>query len=401
MDIFDNPFHILGATPQDNIRTIENLAEERSLLSDDDACMKARSILTNPRNRISAEVSWLPCVNPTRVGEMLMLLESSAGNHFDSNNSTSIVPVDSLAAALSRLTKTASTTVADEVLELLIPLEKHSIGIGNLNAVGKILGIDDLKPITRANLLAARMSRLPNNVPDDVAKWIITIAQVYESINPEDVQTILNAERNMSGFPEITSISDIAVEIQNRRSYYNQVIKTVLNKIYSAKERLDAVNMVIHESSIVTGKNRKPLLIDDTIDAYAVKTTPLLENEEKNIETQVQKLRYAADTIACDTTFSSMVDKLIQAVKNWHIMAQPILLKKKRMGFRDSESHRVAMDVRRLAIYLINEHDKLYISQQILIMLQEVFAEVPEIVERITSDLETLNKKVEQREEKK
>ena len=47
-------------------------------------------------------------------------------------------------------------------------------------------------------------------------------------------------------------------------------------------------------------------------------------------------------------------------------MAQPILLKKKRMGFHDDASHSVAMKVRQLAIYLYNEHDKLGISQQIL-----------------------------------
>jgi hypothetical protein len=151
---------------------------------------------------------------------------------------------------------------------------------------------------------------------------------------------------------------------------------------------------------LIIKKNRKALLIEDTVDAYAVKTESILEIEEKNIKTQDQKLRYAADTKACDTTFAPMVDKLIQAVKNWQIMAQPILLQKKRLGLHDNESYRVAMNVRRLAIYLFNEHDKLCISQQILNMLQEVFAEVSTIVESITTDLETLNKIAEQREQK-
>ena len=148
-------------------------------------------------------------------------------------------------------------------------------------------------------------ARLPNYMPDDVAKWILAIAQAFEDIDPETVCATLNIERREASFPEITDVSSVAVEIQNRRYYYQQVIKSVLNNIHSAKERLNSIMKLVDESTIDHKKNRKPLLIDDTIDAYAVKATPILENEEKNINTQDQKLRYAADIIASDTTFSS------------------------------------------------------------------------------------------------
>ena len=412
MDLLQNPFYILGATARDNRHRIEDLAEERSLLSDADVCMNARSILTNPRKRISAEVAWLPGVAPERTDEMLMLLESSAGSHRCRDEFTSITPIDSLAAALSRLPCAETHNVADEVLDLLklseehfllesiLQPKRHSNKIDTLIEIRKFLSIDKLNSIARSNLLAARMSRLPNYMPDDVAKWILAIAQAFEGIDPETLRAILNAERREAGFPEITDVSSVAVEIQNRRYYYQQVIKSVLNNIHSAKERLNSIMKLVDESTIDHKKNRKPLLIEDTVDAYAVKTKPILEIEEKNIETQYQKLRYAADTKASHTTFAPLVDKLIQAVKNWQIMAQPILLKKKRMGFHDDASHSVAMKVRQLAIYLYNEHDKLGISQQILDMLREVFAEVPTITERLTADLETLNKIAEQREQK-
>ena len=412
MDLLQNPFYILSATPRDNIRRIEALAEEQSLLSDAGACMNARSILTHPRKRISAEVAWLPGVAPERTDEMLMLLESSAGSHRCRDKLTSIIPVDSLAAALSRLPCAETYNVADEVLDLLklseehfllesiLQPKRHSNKIDTLIEIRKFLSIDKLNPIARANLLAARMRRLPNYIPDDSTKWILAIAQAFEDINSEELCAILNAERREVGFPEITDVSSVAVEIQNRRYYYQQVIKSVLNNIHSAKERLNSIMKLVDESTIDHKKNRKPLLIEDTVDAYAVKTKPILEIEEKNIETQYQKLRYAADTKASHTTFAPLVDKLIQAVKNWQIMAQPILLKKKRMGFHDDASHSVAMKVRQLAIYLYNEHDKLGISQQILDMLQEVFAEVPTIIERITADLESLNKIAGQREQK-
>ncbi len=410
MDLFDNPFYILGVTPQDDIHKIVALAAKRSLLSDVDACMRAQTILIHPKKRISAEVAWLPGVVPEHTDEILTLLESSAGNRHYSNKPTSIT------AALFSLPYTEASNVADEVLELLKLSEEHflfdrifkstrqSKKIDSLIEISEFLGIDNLSPIVRANLLAARMSRLPNYMSDNVAKWIFSIAQAFESINHEEyheeLRVIINGERREAGFPEITDVAVIAIEIQSRRYYYQQIIKSVLNNIHSAKERLNSIMKLVDESTIVHKKNRKPLLIDDTIDAYAVKATPILENEEKNIKTQDQKLRYAADTKASHITLAELVDKLSQSVKNWHIMAKPILEQKKRLGYKDTESHRVAMDVRRLAIYLFTEHDKLNISQQILNMLQEVFAEVSTIVERITADLETLNKIAEKRERK-
>ena len=119
MDLLQNPFHILNASPRDNRRRIMELADERSLLFDSSECMEARSELTNPRKRLSAEVAWLPGIGPKRAGEVLALIESS--------------PTD-------------------------------------------LLAVDNLSPIARANLLAAGLARLPDHNADDVAKWILEIA---------------------------------------------------------------------------------------------------------------------------------------------------------------------------------------------------------------------------------
>ena len=93
-----------------------------------------------------------------------------------------------------------------------------------------------------------------------------------------------------------------------------------------------------------------------------------------------------------------MVDELLQTVKDWDVIAQPIQLSKDRQGLRHNASHDVADRVRLLAIYLFNEYDKLNLSQQILNVLQEVFTEISAISERITADLETLNRIAERRE---
>ena len=395
MDLLQNPFYILNATQRDNRHRIIELAEKQSLLSDADKCMEARSELTNPRKRISAEVAWMPGIVPERAYDMLMLLESSAGNHLGSDKSTSITPTDSLAAALSRLPYAKKYNVADKVLELL------KLSDGHFTEVGKFLGIDILSPVARANLLAARMSRLLDCTPDVIAEWILALVQAFETINPTEVRATLNEERRVSGFPEITDLSTIETEIQNLRLYYRQIIKSTLENILTAKAHVRAVTIVllIVEPTTNSSENRWPILLEDTVDSYETGAQAFLEIVEKNIETLNTELRIAAEMEEPDTIFASMVDEFIETVRDWGIIADPIQLNKNRQGLRHNASHNIADRVRQLAIHLFNEYDKLNFSQKILNALQEVFTGIPAIAERITADLETLNRIAKQREQ--
>ncbi len=397
MDLLHNPFYTLKATQQDNRQRIMELSEERSLLLDVDTCIEAKAILTIPTKRISAEVAWLPGISPERANDILLLLESSTRKNINSDKPTS------LAAVLSCLPYTESSTVADEILGLLNSSDKHLIEgypneIKNLTEVRKFLGFDKLSPIARANLLAARMLRLPDYTPDIVAKWILVIAQTYDNINPLEVQTILNAERQESGFPEITDLSDIESAIQDIRHYYKQVIRFVLESIYSAKERAHAVMMVI-ESVTDDDSSNLPTLIEDAIDAYEDSAESFLEKDERKIEEYDKKLRIAAENEEPEIAFTQIIGEFNDTLKDWGIIAQPIQLNKRRQGLIHNASHNVSESVRQLAIFLYNEYDKLDSSQEILKTLNEVFSEFPDITERVTADLETLNKITQKRED--
>lgn len=395
MDLLQNPFYILNATQRDNRLKIMELAEERSLLSDANECVAVRAELINPRKRLSAEVAWLPGVTPERIYDILLLLESSVGNRLGCDKATSIPPVDSLASALAHLPYGKRSNVADEVLEIL------KLSNGDFTEVAEFLGIRTLIPIARANLLAARILRLPDYTPDIIAEWIFAIAEAFETINPLEVLAMLNEERRASGFPEITDPSAIETEIQHRRYYYQQVIKLALENILTAKARVRTVTIVLLKvkNAIDSDDNHWPILIEDTVDSYEIGAQAFLETVEKNIETQDRKIRIAADEETSGAVLVPMVDELLQTVKDWNVIAQPIQLNRNRQGLRHNTSHDVADRVRQLAIYLFNEYDKLNFSQKILNTLQEVFTEIPTIAERITTDLEILNKIAKQREQ--
>lgn len=338
MDLLQNPFHILNASPRDNRRRIMELADERSLLLDSSECMEARSDLTNPRKRLSAEVAWLPGIGPKRVGEVLSLVESS--------------PTD-------------------------------------------LLAVDNLSSIARANLLASGLARLPNHNADDVAEWILEISWAFEDLDPEELSVIINEERVVSGFPEVSDLSAVEAEIQERRRHYRQVIKAALDNL-SPKELVEAVTVAV-ESATDDGEELGPILIADLIDSYEVEAQGFLDKEEGNIRALVEKLRAAVDAERPDSTLAPMVNQLIQVVKNWDTVAQPIQVSTKSRGLDHDASHRVAGLVRGLAIHMFNEHGKLDFSQQLTNMLQEVFAEVGEVAERTAEDADALGEIAEQR----
>lgn len=331
MDLLQNPFHILNASPRDNRRRIMELADERSLLFDSNECMEARSDLTNPRKRLSAEIAWLLGIGPKRVGEVLSLIESSPTN---------------------------------------------------------LLDVDNLSSIARANMLASGLPRLPDHNADDVAEWIQYIAWAFEDLDPYDLSVIVNEERVVSGFPEVADLSAVESEIQERRRHYRQVIKVALDNL-SPKALVKAVTAAV-ESATEDGEEHGPILIADLVDSYEVEAQGFLDAEEENIRSLAENLRASIDSEQSDSVLSPLVTQLIQVVKNWDTVAQPIQVSAKSRGLDHDASHRVANLVRSLAIHMFNEHGKLDFSQQLTNMLQEVFAEVGEVAERTAEDADAL-----------
>lgn len=338
MDLLQNPFHILTASPRDNRRRVMELADEHSLLLDPGICTEACSSLTNPRKRLSAEVAWLPGIGPKRVGEVMSLLLYS--------------PTD-------------------------------------------LLAVDKLTSIARANLLATGLIRLPDRNPDDVVEWILRIAWAFEDIDLEELGAIINEERVVSGFPEVMDISVIEVEINERRRHYRKVIRSTLDNL-SPMELVKAVTITV-ETATNGGKEHGPILISDLVDLYEAEAREALDKGEENIRYLVEQLRGAVDKKWQDSTLALMVKQLIDIVKNWDAIAQPIQVSTKSRGLGHDASLRIAELIRDLAIHMFNKHDKLDFSQQLTSMLQEVFAEVESVAERTAEDADTLDSIAEQR----
>jgi hypothetical protein len=325
-----NAFYLLGATTRDNRHRIVQLAEEKSLILDSHICTKVRSDLTNPRNRLAAEIAWLPGLSPRRTHELLSALDQD---------------IDSLK------------------------------------------GQTTLPFLANANLLAAAFELLDPEMDDfDWSDWVWDFAKTVDVIDLEDVMRDINEDRAISGFPEVQTIDAIESALTERRRYYKKAIKEALNKL-SPLQIANVLTMVV-DTSTNSGEDHAPLLIDELIDSYETDTQSYLQKEAENIKELTNAARPAAKR--GEQAVNPLIDRIDVVLRKWDLIAQPIQLSMKARGIDHTLSHELAREVRSLGVDLFNEHGMLNQAQRLLDLTQEVFAELPEIVEKLSEDATTL-----------
>lgn len=336
-----NPFCVLGVTTRDDRRKIVEMAEERALHMDGDICQKARSDLTNPRTRLSSEMAWMPGVAPRTAENMVRTLAESP------------------------------------------------------RAVRSEHGLPGL---ARANLLEAVCELVAEDEPAaSVAGFIRDFADVVEGIDPEEVLRDVNEDRAISGFPEVRGTDAVEEELAERRRAYRSALKNLL-------DTMDPEKLVATMTEVVTlatddGDEHGPALIADLVDSYEVETQGFLQKESENIAALIERVREAAPR--GEKAVEPIMSKLEKVARNWDSVAQPIQISAKARGIVHRPSRDVAYDLRGLGIDLNNEHGMLDQAHRMTDLLHDLFAELPEVVERLGEDAEAiagLRRQAEERE---
>jgi hypothetical protein len=328
--LHQSPFALLGVTTRDDRRRIVELAEEKSLELDHDVCQKARSDLTNPRTRLSAEIAWLPGVSPRRASQL----------------------VESL---------------------LHDPM-----------AVREESGVPTLAHL---NLLAAAFEAIQGeHDAEELPEFIQEVAYLVDELDAEEVLRDINEDRSVSDFPEVRALDQIETELAERKRHYRGAIKDALDRL--PPTTLIRVMTETVEGVTAGGEEHAPELIDDLVDNYEVETQGFLDKEAENVHKLIKATRDLANS--GEASIKPYVDKLDAVARNWDKVAQPIQLSAKARGIDHKPSRALAYEIRSLAIDLFNDHDMLTQSQRLTGLLQELFAELPEVSERVEQDADAL-----------
>ena len=328
--LHQTPFAILNVTTRDDRRRIVELAEEKSLELDHAVCQKARSDLTNPRTRLSAEIAWLPGVSPRKASQLV-----------------------------------------EGLLHDAMAVREES----------------GLPTLAHLNLLAAAFEAVDSgHDAEDLASFIQEVAYLVDEIDPEDVLRDINEDRAVSGFPEVRALDQIEAELAERKRYYRSAIKDALDRL--PPTTLVQVMTDTVEGVTLGGEDHAPELIDDLVDSYEVETQGFLQKEAENVHKLIKAARNSANS--GEAAVKPYVDKLDAVARNWDKVAQPIQLSAKARGIDHEASRDLAYEIRSLAIDLFNTHDMLTQSQRLTGLLQELFAELPEVSERVEQDADAL-----------
>lgn len=328
--IQQNPFALLDVNTRDDRRRIVEMAKEKWLELDHDACQKARSDLTNPRTRLSAEIAWLPGVSPGKASQLV------------------------------------SALLADPM-----SIRKES----------------GLPVLAQLNLIAAAFEAVDcNHSANEVAEFIQEMAYLVDDISADHVLRDINEDRSLSGFPHVKGVDQVEAELSERKRYYRNTIKDALNKL--PPMTLVVAMTVAVDGTTNGGEKHAPELIHDLVDSYSVETQGFLQQEAENAQKLIKAVRDSA--FSGETIIQPVVDKLEAVARNWDKVAQPIQLSAKARGIDHELSNELAYSIRSLAIDLFNNHDMLIQSQRLTRLIQELFSELPDLSERVEQDAEAL-----------
>ncbi|MCH3914122.1 MAG: hypothetical protein LKE29_02325 [Acidaminococcaceae bacterium] len=339
----DNPFHILSVSMDSTSSEIIDKAEEAVLLQDEQLCREAKTTLLNPNKRIEAEVCWLPGLGQTGIKT---ILENIANN--------------------------PNELLKDETL------------------------LRSSNPCARANVLLSGLTQGEKVDKNTIKTWISAIATSFDNISSKGLTESINIARQTAGISIISNEILVEDALMNSKHFFVQTIKNKMNEMQTT----DMVAMLTELVDIDTNRGRKQgtEIVEELVEAYELEAQVFFNKANKQIKSLADTILDDAGRNVPDTVLKEKVDKLINIVKQWDKIAQPIQVSNLSKGTEHAESKQVAFIVRELAITLYNKYGKLQATKAIIQMMKDVFAEVITVAEKSNEDSEILNEISQRRE---
>ncbi len=339
MNLFENPFLVLGVSTRDNNQQIIEAFDVRSLSKEPEVCRNARTMLTHPKNRIAAEIAWLPGVAPSRALDLITKIRSDPKFVFNASSG--------------------------------------------------------LEPLARCNLVASLLVFLNSRASlhsNLVVKSALYLAKGLDQIDVENLLRLINEDRQIAGSPLIPNVDSVEREIQQHFSFFT---KTMLDCLNNVKDP-DLVFMEIVEKATDGGTEQAPYFIDELADTYQTEVQKYLDQLSEKIRTISSDILKESEA---EGKIYSYLDALEENLRAWDQIAQPIQLIMWSRGKEDEDSLSLAEDLRSLAISVANEYGLHNEAKRITDLMTEVFRELPQFSEVVAQDVSALEEIIEQKEQ--
>lgn len=243
----------------------------------------------------------------------------------------------------------------------------------------------DLESVAKLNAVLFNMTVQTIESADVIQEKIKLLDEIFDGLDSDTVLDDINAERIAAGIPETTR-EEVESSLNAKRETIRRTIDEKL-EAFQENEYVDIVNSVA-ERFINNVYYDQGVVIDDVINQYEVRM-------QTSIEEKTAKVLQAAEEVEKTSEINLRgirVNALIKGLKEWDIYAQPLQLKARAEGQMHSISENLARSIRNTSIYIHNELHDVENATKLLQALKDVFAELPEFMEIITSDAQVLEK---------
>lgn len=333
--LHQNPFWVLWVSTRDTNQRIVESADEKALVLDPDDCERARATLTNPRKRLTAEMSWLPGVSPTRAWQVATALKGGF--------------------------------------------------VDNMLAVG-------LPPLARSNALSSAMELQSDDVsPVELSELILALSKAADEIETQLIFDQINEDRAVAKLPLVKDVAAIEEEMVGCWRAYRNAVRGLLDRQQTSV--VVAVMNSVADRATNNGTRLAARLIEEVVDSYEVEAQSFVDAAMMNLRRLIDKAKTpGSDERAIRATLVS-VWKLTD---NWNLVLKPVQLISKARGIDHLQSKEFAVTIRGLGLYLNNELAMPGVAKDLALTLKSKFPTLAEFSERLGEDLTTLDEVIEQ-----
>ena len=204
---------------------------------------------------------------------------------------------------------------------------------------------------------------------------------------PQNILPVINAVRTRAKMAAVSE-NDVIRELNRKRAEIRQTITDSMSSVPDT----DYVRMVTGLAEMLGAQTEHGGVIEDVVDQYEIRMHDQIKQLADQIRSHILLIMLAGNVSPSD------VDSLIQEVRNWDSLAQPIQLKGQSSGLTHEESKELGNELRKLAVFLHNEKHETELAAKIAKAMQSVFAELNELAASFSKDYEQLSQMGNQKE---
>ena len=217
---------------------------------------------------------------------------------------------------------------------------------------------------------------------------VLNIDEQFYSLDVGEITSSINRNRTAAKLAPVQE-QDVSAELGNKREEIRQIITDKL----SAADTDSYVRLVtmLAEKYSADDEYDDRVIISDVIDQYEVRMQSVLEKHEEEIEKKISSIKKLERGAAVEAD----IKDLIESVRRWDIIAQPLQLKSQASGIPHKMSEHLGNELRQLSVFLHNEKGSTKEALMLVEAMKGVFAELGILSEQFETDSNLLNQLLE------